>query len=266
MALSPVSLHRALEGDMDAIPDSDPASNEGGVASGLHNLHHHHHHHHHGDNFFSTSSSSSSALSDVPLLDDSVFHQVKIDSSTIYFQSITFRFLFFFFRFRQLQLQRCYPTLAVWIYSRTWTRATAVEVIIIINNNTFKIASDNTLICLNILPAALEITSTIQSLSIRRAFTDTILWEQMAVSSINTTEATCRTITINTKRASEWLPVWLALDLVLNRHLRRRCRRSAHLNITSSISININTLTNRITLTVATVSTLVPAVEVINPC
>jgi hypothetical protein len=84
---------------MDAIPDSDPASNEGGVASGLHNLHHHHHHHHHGDNFFSTSSSSSSALSDVPLLDDSVFHQVKIDSSTIYFQSITFRFLFFFLGF-----------------------------------------------------------------------------------------------------------------------------------------------------------------------
>ena len=268
MALSPVSLHRALEGDMDAIPD--PASNEGGVASALHNLHHHHHHHH-GDNFFSTSSSSSSALSDVPLLDDSVFHQVKIDSSTIFFQSITFRFLllFFFFRFRQLQLQRCYPTSVVWIYSRTWTRATAVEVIIIIiiiNSNTFKIASDNTLICLNILPAALEITSTIQLLSIHRGFTDTILWEQMAVSSLNTTEATCRTITINTKRASELLPVWLALDLVSNRHLRRRCRRSVHRNITSSISINISTLTNRITLTVATVSTLVPAVEVINPC
>lgn len=77
MALSPVSLHRALEGDMDAIPDDDPASNEGGVSSGLHNLHHHHHHSHHGENFFSTSSSSSSALSEVPLLDDSVFHQVR---------------------------------------------------------------------------------------------------------------------------------------------------------------------------------------------
>jgi hypothetical protein len=67
---------------MDALPDGDPASNEGGVASGLHNLHLHHHHHHHsnnhhGENFFSTSSSSSSALSDVPLLDDSVFHQVR---------------------------------------------------------------------------------------------------------------------------------------------------------------------------------------------
>ena len=67
LALSPVSLHRALEGDMDV---NDPGSNEAGASSGLHNLHHH------AENFFSTSSSSSSALSDVPLLDESVFHQV----------------------------------------------------------------------------------------------------------------------------------------------------------------------------------------------
>ena len=49
---------------------NDPGSNEAGASSGLHNLHHH------AENFFSTSSSSSSALSDVPLLDESVFHQV----------------------------------------------------------------------------------------------------------------------------------------------------------------------------------------------
>lgn len=54
------------------VNEGDPGSNEGGPTSGLHNLHHH------GENFFSTSSSSSSALSDVPLLDDSVFHQVVI--------------------------------------------------------------------------------------------------------------------------------------------------------------------------------------------
>ncbi|KAI9563329.1 hypothetical protein GHT06_010790 [Daphnia sinensis] len=90
LALSPVSLHRALEGDMDAIPDDDPASNEGGVSSGLHNLHqHHHHHNHHGENFFSTSSSSSSALSEVPLLDDSVFHQVSAAAASALLSDIS---------------------------------------------------------------------------------------------------------------------------------------------------------------------------------
>ncbi|XP_032789273.2 uncharacterized protein LOC116926481 isoform X3 [Daphnia magna] len=89
LALSPVSLHRALEGDMDAIPDDDPASNEGGVSSGLHNLHHHHHHSHHGENFFSTSSSSSSALSEVPLLDDSVFHQVSAAAASALLSDIS---------------------------------------------------------------------------------------------------------------------------------------------------------------------------------
>jgi hypothetical protein len=122
--------------------------------------------------------------------------------------------------FQQQQLQRCYPTSAISIYSFTWTRETAM----IIKSNTFKIASANTLICLNIFPAALDITSTIRLWCwIYRGFTDTILCEQMIVSSINTTEATCHTI--NTKRTSESWPVLLALDLVSNRNLRRCCRR-----------------------------------------
>ena len=70
--MSPVSLHRALEGDVD-VNDDDPTNGDvvSGVSSALH------HHLHHSENFFSTSSSSSSALSDVPLL-ESVFHQANI--------------------------------------------------------------------------------------------------------------------------------------------------------------------------------------------
>ena len=73
LALSPVSLHRALEGDIDANQDETGSNNDVVNGSGLHHLHHH------GEGFFSNSSSSSSALSDVPLLDDSVFHQVCSD-------------------------------------------------------------------------------------------------------------------------------------------------------------------------------------------
>jgi hypothetical protein len=42
-----------LEDDMDALPDGDPASSEGGVASVLHNMHHHHSNNHHALKTFS---------------------------------------------------------------------------------------------------------------------------------------------------------------------------------------------------------------------
>lgn len=45
--------------------------------------------HHHSEDFFSTSSSSSSALSDVPLLDDSVFHQVSAAAASALLSDIS---------------------------------------------------------------------------------------------------------------------------------------------------------------------------------
>ena len=68
--MSPVSLHRALEGDGAVdVDDLSGVEKSSGVADvGALDQQQ--------DHFFSTSSSSSSALSDVPLLDDAVFHQV----------------------------------------------------------------------------------------------------------------------------------------------------------------------------------------------
>lgn len=73
MALSPVSLHRALEGDME-VHDDEANHASGSSGSGSSSLAHLHHHG--SDSFFNSTSSAAGGLND-PLLDDSVFHQVS---------------------------------------------------------------------------------------------------------------------------------------------------------------------------------------------
>ena len=119
LALSPVSLHRALEGDGAVdVDDLNGVEKTSGVADvgGLDQQQ---------DHFFSTSSSSSSALSDVPLLDDAVFHQVFSHR----FQVVAVALLIhphgsgLYWRCRRQQLRRFYLTSAASICSLTSTVA-----------------------------------------------------------------------------------------------------------------------------------------------
>ena len=91
LALSPVSLHRALEGDADEhLTGSDGSGHQHSLHVGSGSA----------DHFFSTSSSSSASsvaaaaaaaaeLNDVPLLDDAVFHQVSAAAASALLSDIS---------------------------------------------------------------------------------------------------------------------------------------------------------------------------------